>query len=275
MKKKFSILAFDLDDTALDEQKHLRESVQEALRLASLSGCHLVPTTGRVLNGIPKEIFALPNVRYVITANGAKVHDLQKNEVLLSQCFDNQTALCLVKELELEPCFISIFLNDASYTPTSSVDFLKEVVTPATLEYLRNSRHFVKDLNLLLQNQNTLVEKVNANYASEAIRDKVRTQLSVREDLFISSSMGLNLEINTRNAHKGAALRFLAEHLSVPMQDVMAIGDSDNDIQMLQAAGLGVAMGSARNPVRQAADATCPPASQSGLATAIYTHFLL
>ncbi len=273
MKRNFSVLAFDLDDTALDEQKEFRQEVQDALCLVARHGGLLVPATGRVLSGIPQPILALPSVRYAITANGAKVHDLQNKTALCAHYFKKETALALVKELQEEPCFVSVFANDTSYTPTSSVDFLKDAVSPAVLLYLQNSRNFSADINTLIAGDEFPVEKIIANYASETLRNKIRAGLEQREDLCVSSSMGLNLEINVKEANKGSALHFLSRHLNIPLEQFMAAGDSDNDIQMLQTVGFSVAMDSAVDAVKQAANAVCPSASQSGLAHAIYQHF--
>ncbi len=274
MKKRFSLLVFDLDDTALDEQKQLRPEVEQKLCEAAKHGCRLVPATGRVLSGIPKAILQLPSVRYVITANGATVHDLQENTLLHSDCFSNDIAISLVRELQKEPGFVSVFIGNESYTPTRSVDFLKDSVSPAVLEYFQQSRLYTEDIESLITSSSSRVEKFNINYANEKTRNAMRTYLCQRDDLFISSSMGLNLEINTRSATKGNALSFLAQHLSIPLNDVMAVGDSDNDISMLAVAGLGIAMGTASEGVRMAADAFCPSAFESGLAHAIAEHFL-
>ncbi len=274
MRKRYSLLAFDLDDTVLDDSKQLPQNMQDTLCQLALHGCLLVPSTGRVLSGIPKPVLNLPSVRYAITANGAKVHDLEEGKILRADSFDTSTALALVKELQHEKCFISVFMEDGSYTPTASLDFLNGVVPPVILDYFQHSRQFVPNIESLILNSASPVDKINVNYASDDLRQKVRAHLEQREDLSVTSSMGLNLEINTRTANKGAALAFLAQFLSLPLSEVMAAGDNDNDIQMLQTAGLGIAMNNAADSVKQAANAVCPPSSQGGLSKAIQDHFL-
>ena len=73
------------------------------------------------------------------------------------------------------------------------------------------------------------------------------------------------LEIITVAASKGAALGPLAAHVGVALDRVVAVGDQENDIEMLRAAGLGVAMPHAPEAVRQAADRVAPPAAEGGL----------
>lgn len=99
-----------------------------------------------------------------------------------------------------------------------------------------------------------------------AARDRI-----VREfpELSLSSSWWNNFEINPAAVDKGSALRRLAAQLSVPMTQVMAIGDNDNDAPMLRAAGIGVAMGNANASARSAATHVTLPCDQFGVAAAI------
>lgn len=88
-------------------------------------------------------------------------------------------------------------------------------------------------------------------------------------EVAITSSWWDNIEIIPRNANKGTALIRLANSLHIPMQEVLAIGDSDNDISMLQAAGVSVAMGNANDRVKAAARFHTLRESEFGFAAAI------
>lgn len=90
-------------------------------------------------------------------------------------------------------------------------------------------------------------------------------------DLSISSSWWNNFEVNPAGVDKGAALTWLAAHLGITPEQVMAIGDNDNDIPMLRAAGTGVAMGNATPAAIAAADHVTLPCDQYGVAAAIDT----
>ena len=97
---------------------------------------------------------------------------------------------------------------------------------------------------------------------------KARVQAAF-PDLSISSSWWNNFEVNPAGVDKGSALRRLAARLDIPMSQVMAIGDNDNDLPMLRTAGIGVAMGNAPEHVRAAADCITLPNAQHGVAAAI------
>lgn len=263
------MIAFDLDDTALDEEKQLRDEVAGALAEAARRGCVVLPATGRMLTGVPKQVLAIPGIRYAITSNGAHVYDLAENRPIYSDCFTRQEALDILQTAMQDEGYISVFIGGRSYTPSQNANFLRGSVSPAVLDYLNTSRIHVADPVALVQEAPDDVEKFTINYASEAAREAARTRLAARGGLTISSSIGLNLELNTPTANKGAALLWLAERLGIARHQVMAVGDSDNDIQMLQAAGHGVAMGNAASRVRRAANAVAPHVQDSGLAAVV------
>jgi len=82
------------------------------------------------------------------------------------------------------------------------------------------------------------------------------------------------VEINHKDATKGKALLVLAEHLGVPVERVFAMGDSDNDLSMIAAAGMGIAMGNAKPAVKEIANAVTLTNNEDGVAHAIETYCL-
>lgn len=99
-----------------------------------------------------------------------------------------------------------------------------------------------------------------------AVRERILAEFP---DVEISSSWWSNFEVNAPGVNKGAALAELARQLGIPMSQVMAIGDNDNDVPMLRAAGIGVAMGNATEAARAAADYITLPFDRFGVAAAI------
>ena len=85
----------------------------------------------------------------------------------------------------------------------------------------------------------------------------------------VTSSITNNIEINDKTATKGEALRFLCRHLGVDVRDTMAFGDGSNDMSMIQAAGIGVAMANADPALQAAADFVTDTNDADGVAKAI------
>ena len=88
--------------------------------------------------------------------------------------------------------------------------------------------------------------------------------------LIVSSAVVNNVEINDKNAHKGNAIRQLAQHLGLEMSQVLAFGDGSNDITMLQEAGIGVCMENGLDSVKAVADYITDSCDEDGVAKAIY-----
>lgn len=85
----------------------------------------------------------------------------------------------------------------------------------------------------------------------------------------VDNGIDLNIEVTRSDATKGTALRRIAEHLGVGVEQTIALGDSDNDIAALKAAGVGVAMGNATPGVKKTADMVTAPITQNGFAMAL------
>ena len=106
----------------------------------------------------------------------------------------------------------------------------------------------------------------NLGLPQDEIDRRVRSAMEKIDDLEINSSWWDNLEVLEAGVHKGAAVRALAERLNLPMEQVMAIGDSGNDAAMLDFAGVGVAMGNGEEALKQKADLIAPTNEEGGVA---------
>ena len=84
-----------------------------------------------------------------------------------------------------------------------------------------------------------------------------------------------NGELINRKFHKGTAVRRLCEYLGIPLENTVAFGDSMNDLEMLETAGLGICMGGGSPALQSAADEVCPPREEDGLYRAFAAHDLL
>src|SRR5699024_9403673 len=105
-------------------------------------------------------------------------------------------------------------------------------------------------------------------------RQEVRARLEALGGLKLTSSIPDNLEINAEGAHKGAALKVLADKLGIPQESVMALGDNGNDVTMLEYAGVSVCMEDGSPEAKAAAKYMAGPHDQGGLADAVHRFVL-
>lgn len=134
---------------------------------------------------------------------------------------------------------------------------------------VRRTRQIVPDVAEKVKELDEPVEKINYFFGDQEERSRARLALEARGDMVISSSFRNNLEINLAGATKGDGIRCLAEHLGLNPEETMGFGDGENDITMMQLAGIGVAMGNGEDSVKAAADYVTDINDADGVALAI------
>ena len=91
------LLAVDMDETAVNSRHRMTKVTKEALREVYAKGIHVVPVTGRCLEGLPANMRGMEELSYIITSNGAKVYDWKEKEVLYRKLISNETACDVLK----------------------------------------------------------------------------------------------------------------------------------------------------------------------------------
>lgn len=269
------LIALDLDGTVFNDQKEISSRTLEAIRAALQKGIAVLPATGRTVTGVPRQFLDIPGVRYALTSNGASVVDLQTGEKLVSLPFDEAQAERAYDVLEQYGGMMSIFIDGESYTPAGDTERYLDMVPANLRQYFRTSRNEVPDMRRMMREHANEIEKFSIMYATEAERDAAwQAVAKACPRLEITSSVERNMELNAPGVSKGRGLMALAERLGLARDQVMAVGDSGNDLTMLEAAGLGVAMGNATQEVKHASDVITADNNHDGVAEAIEKYAL-
>ena len=243
-KRDIRLIAFDLDNTFLDSRKQIPEENLRAVEAAVEKGIIPVPATGRLYNGLPAELRELPYFRYYILINGAKVYDAAEDKVLYAADLTNERALSLFAHARETGCFYDCYLRDQGLMDRASYDRIDEFVSDRVYaDYMRSIRKPVEDLAELVRRDGGAVQKVQ--YFFKDLEERTR-QLALLPKLFpdimATTSMPMNIEINASDASKGPALDRLCRALGFTAENAVAFGDSTNDFDMVETAGIGVAM---------------------------------
>ena len=268
---RMKLIAFDLDVTLLKDNKELTARTLDALRKASEAGIHLVPTTGRLYDGVPEEIRTLPFIRYVIGANGAEVYDAWEKKTLHRAEMDRGEIQRFFDAAENAAAIIGCYKGGKAYMGKKDMEMM-EAYSPGQVLFRMMRRIYipVADLREYLLESGETVQKLMLFFADleerRRVLEEMKTSLS---DLSVSSSVINNIEVNAKEANKGAALRFLREYLNIEPEATAAFGDGSNDVTMLLEAGVGFAMENACAEAKEAADRMALSNEQEGVAREI------
>ena len=275
MKPK--LIALDLDGTLLLPDKSLSARNRAALDAAAAAGIRIVPATGRLYAGLPDFIRALPYLRYLIAINGAQVYDAAEQKILHRADLSAETALAIYDVMETLPVAYDCYRDGKAYMPRRFLDALETYIpdNPVVRKMVRDLRIPVDDLQAMVRADNRPIQKLQCFFADGAARPRLMKLFAERfPTAAVSSSLGNNIEINDGAARKGNALLALCAHLGIDPAETVAFGDGINDIDMLRAAGTGVAMANAEPEVLAAADAVTAANTEDGVARYIEQNIL-
>ena len=255
----YRLIAFDLDGTFLNDEKHIPPENMEALWEAHRRGLLLVPATGRTWQGIPPEIRELPFIRYGIVVNGAAVLDREEDRLLYQGNIPLELALETYAYLDTLPVVYDCYQNDEGWMSRWMLEALPPYFTrePFMLERMYALRRPVENLPETLRQRGEPIQKIQAYFLPEAMEERDRQMEILRQrfpELMPTTSLKNNIELNSVTAGKGKGLLALCRALGIDPAETAAFGDGSNDTEMLQSAGLGVAVRNAAKEVLAAAD---------------------
>ena len=271
MNAPIKLIALDLDGTLLDSGKRLSARNRAALEAAAAKGVHVVPTTGRFFGMMPEAIHALPFVRYAITVNGAQVYDRETDTALARAEIPVATAIAAMEVLDGFDCIYDCYQENWGWMTDAMQRKAADYAPDAHyLKMIREFRRPVPELKAHLAAKGADVQKVMLFARDAADLPAIRDALAARfPELVLTRSTPNNVEINHALAHKGEALRRLADRLGFGLACCMAFGDGLNDLTMVRDAGFGVAMSNAAPEVLAAAKHVTLSNDDDGVAAAI------
>ena len=260
----YKLIAIDIDDTLLNDSIEISDKVRAAIEKAIEAGVKIVLCTGRTIKGAERFYDQLGLDTLFITAGGAEIYDTDKKRV-----FEN----------EVEPSLVKKVLEYAYERGIHA-----QVFTDGELVYRERNKYselyegpygfqgkLVPDLLEKEDIQTPKVLFVVDRDKADAIQQDVEKKFT---SLAIKRSKHIYIEFWSPGVNKGVALEFAAKYYSIDIKDTIAIGDSQIDAPMIEAAGLGVAVENAPDSLKQVADITCPSNEDDGVAYVIEKYIL-
>ncbi len=255
----YKCIALDLDDTLLNAKKEVSAENRRTLAKAAEAGVHIVLASGRSIQGMQFALDQVPGHSYTISSGGAVITDRFGHDIY-SCSVPPQTAKNIMRYAEDNGFYFQIFCNNTFYYTTRTVHTdeyeesvrFKGILNPGILEWdaVYTEKILIIDKQEKIDGLRPLVEKLYP-------------------DIKILYSQYGYMEIFNADVSKGRALAHVAKELQISQQEVIAVGDSEIDISMLQYAGLGIAMENARESVLKIADTVTASCEQDGVAQAV------
>ena len=268
------LIAIDMDGTLLNEEKHIKKAQKEVIHEAIEDGIKIVLCTGRPLYGILpfyKELglHELDEEGYVILNNGCSVHKTKDWELIECAEITPDDIEYLYKFSEKYEVNFTL-VDETHYfnigrKPTEELiidsQFVFSDITDITLEEAKSGKYKV-------------VKAMFLGNPEEMAKFQKEYENTLKEKYEGVLSQPYVYEILPKGNNKGTGLKNLAENLGIKQEEVMAIGDGNNDVEMLEYANYGVAMGNATELARKAAKYITDTNENDGVAKAIKKYAL-
>ncbi len=261
------LLVVDIDGTIAGPSNQVSEPVQRAIQKAKAAGVRVAIATGRMHRSAERFHHAIGADMPLCSYQGALIRDPDSQKTLKHWSLDWSLTEELLQVLQDQPVGVHLYIDDQLYLrELSSLSQAYAERSQVPFQMLSPAQHGKSPTKILAVCEDTEF--------LQALQGSLRQRYSP-EQIYLTRSEPIFLEATHPAVNKGNAVRFLAEELlGVSADQVMAIGDGDNDIEMLRYAGIGVAMGNASPALLPHADWVAPPVTEDGVAVAIETFIL-
>ena len=261
----YKLIAMDLDGTLTNDQKVITEKTKAALMAAQSERIRLALASARPSPGLFRERDALrlqDHQGILMSYNGGRIVDAATGKVLFETSMDLEETKAVLRKLEDLPV-TPILDNGVQFYVTDKNGF--------KVDYeCRNNNMVCSEVENLADFLSFAPIKILMS-VDPAIIGAVQNQIAgmLPDSLTVVQTAAFYLEVIPKVINKGQGIQDICDVLGISPAQVIAFGDAENDIPMLKAAGVGVAMGNATEAVKAAADMVTCTNNEDGIAYAL------
>ena len=271
---QYELIAFDMDGTLLNSQKEITPRTLAALKKAAAAGKQIALSTGRCRPELTAYTALVPGIRYFICTSGALVYDVHEQKEIYKKPLEPELVRRLL-EISKEEDLMVHLLDAESIVQTDQFESMGNYGMGVYKPMYERVVTVWDDLYEAYCAAPFPVEKVNFYHRDPEARERTKERL--REAglpvIMVNAEKG-SLELSAEGVDKGAGLQKLCEYLKLPLDKTIAVGDADNDITILQKAGLAIAMGNALPKIKALSAAVVADCDHDGCAEAVETYLL-
>lgn len=267
---KYKLIAMDMDGTLLTDKKEITERAKTDIKKAAEMGVKVAVCTGRLFASAKFYAGIIGTPVPVIASNGAYIRQKDTENIIYEKYMNEDeiiTVVGMAKKYGFIPhiyTYNSIYSEKLSYSSKNYEKWNKAIP-----EAERVRIHIVKDLAHEVHNLKGKILKVFV--ASEDCNKiyELKQKIINLKNYSVVSSGNNNFEVMAKGVLKGSAVRILADYYGIKQDEVICIGDSENDKSMIEYAGLGIAMGNAEKGIKDIAGFITDTNENDGVAKAI------
>lgn len=253
---KYKLLAIDMDGTFLNEERNITEGNLSAITKAVEAGIKVVVCSGRVPAHLRIFLKDMPKNQPVIAGNGSVVID-HNNKELYHETIDINTVLKIIDMLrnDYEDVYYHFFDGDVACSEKFEniiQNYHKRNIT-FSKEY-RSEIRILSDSKKYIEKNNSIVIKIEISEQNPNVRTEIMDKLKKIPNIEVVSAGIDGIEVTKSGFNKGIALEILAKHYGYSIDECIAVGNDENDMEMIKKAGLGIAVKNAKDYVKDVAN---------------------
>ena len=259
MSEKYDLIALDMDDTLLKSDKTVSDETIDIFKKVRKAGKYVVICTGRPLSELSPYKETFKDLHYYILESGALVYNNFSRKITARHTMDANAVRQIIDVFNKEDMMVQIMIDGQSVVDREKVPRMAHFSMAPYVSLYTETAKLVDDVVPVIKEHLSDIEKMNLYHTSREASVRTSDRLAEKnlpiERIYAELA---SLELSPNGVHKGVGLRDLAAHLGIPIERTIAVGDADNDIPMLEAAGLSLAVANANDHAKAAADEVLP-----------------
>jgi len=268
----YKLLALDMDGTVLNSEKKISPKTADAISELSKKKVAVVLSTGRGLAELADYKTELKSIHYGILVSGGMIYDFFNSKPVITHPLDAEIVLKLIDGAEIENAMIQLLTETASVTREEDILNMETFGMGIYQDmYYRNCVR-CNDFRKFVEENPCKVLKFNIYHRSTESREKNFKRFE-NFDLAVDYAEKTALEITPKNISKASGLKELCKFLKIDIAETVAVGDAENDIEILKTAGFSVAMGNASEKIKKIAEFVTADNDNDGVAKVIEKFF--
>lgn len=257
----YKLVAIDLDGTMLNSHGIVTQRTKNAIKRAKENGSEVIIASGRPIDSIKTIAKEIESKKYFIAGNGAIVYDIKKDEIIYNNFLKKDKILEIIKICEENSISYNVYTDRTILAKALKYNVLyyhkenlkKEENKKTSISIIKNMYEYVKDMkeeNFLKMTIcddnkfifNSIIKKIKNIQGIDILEVSHMSRKTIKQGTEEVPVEYYYTEITAENVDKWTALEFLLSKINIKKEELIAIGDNINDEQMIEHAGLGVAM---------------------------------